>query len=519
MRPEFHAEFDRAYHGGHHVGGDSFVVVDGAMSAERRQAVVMHELVHADLVDNSVFGYLQTLVLSLTAVGTRAERANARDLFDTTMAVSLLTQEGLASYRELAYVGAHLGAEEARSYVAGLPAAYREGLDLARRAFGDPVDETYCGYSAPVFHLAAVGLGLAALSGPVLAAYRRPESLIDADALPWIVENGPDHRFRRLCENPEVPRALHEAAWWLGRRGVESTVESVSRAFDLVQELIAEAAPAMPFTSRRVRRAQAARLRPHWNAYFAERNTETSGTVLVPGSADVTFDRALRMAHVLPGGGRTRVALAEPVPMALREFVRTHRRERTSGVRRLVILADRRRLGPATADIDVVAASVPVRTPNPGPHSPVVRSRPTVLTVASLPDFAAVSGELSEAGCIWYSHYSRIEAFRSRDGGLAGPAIAQYPTPWELLEALDSVGAGPVRASYGRHVFGGEELFGVSWDDTFRFTLVSALQAEALFDRLRHRVARVPEGGRRAGGQTVPDRLLARLALLGFTGR
>ncbi|MEU7921941.1 hypothetical protein [Micromonospora zamorensis] len=521
MQSDFRAEFGRAYHGGHHVGGDSFVAIDGVMNAERRKAVMMHELVHGDLVDNSVFGHLQHLILSLTKMGTRAERAEARNLLDTTMAVSLITHEGLASYRELAYVSAHLGSAEAQSYVTGLPATYQQALNLARASFGDPITEIYCGYPPQIFHLAIVGLGLAALSGPVLAAYQRPDNLIDSELLPWIVENGPDHRFRYLCNNPDIRDALHVAA-----RRLESQIErlkgtdAINQAYDLVQELVAEAAPTMPFTSRRVRRAQAERLRPPWNAYFEERNTDTVGAVLVPGSQDVTFDRALRMGHVWSKGGRTGLELAESASMGLEQFVRTHQREQIKGIRRLVILGAQRQPESSDAQMDAIAGSIPVWIPGPGKHSPVVRFQPNLSTVAPAVDFNAASGDLSDAGCIWYSHYTRIQLLRSLEPGLAGPAIEQYPTPIELLGALDSVKEDPVKATYEKYIFGDEEIFGISWDQTFRFTFVNALQNEALLDRLRHRVVLIrPEESFRVGEQTVSYKCLARLALLGFTGR
>ena len=128
------------------------------------------------------------------------------------MAATLLTQEGLASLRELAWIVANVGSAEAEAFLGGIPDHYRTGLDRALQLFrdplmGDPREEAYLGYGAPAFHAAVIALGLTAMNSPILTQYIKPESIL-SDDLPWISNNGPDRRFETLLQHEDAVKDM-----------------------------------------------------------------------------------------------------------------------------------------------------------------------------------------------------------------------------------------------------------------------------------------------------------------------
>src|SRR5262249_3971985 len=156
---QFRAELNAVVHGRYQVTGESRIAVDG-LSARRRQGVSLHEHVHAELSDNSTYGFFQRWLLFVLDVGDREFRARARQVLDVSMLATQKPQEGLAALRELAWVVANEGTTEAEPYLAGLPGSYRDGLEDACRLVGDPRAEPYDGTTPGGYHITLVALGL-----------------------------------------------------------------------------------------------------------------------------------------------------------------------------------------------------------------------------------------------------------------------------------------------------------------------------------------------------------------------
>jgi hypothetical protein len=524
MDAEFRAELNAVVHGRYQVTGESRIAVDG-LSAKRRQGVSLHEHTHAELSDNSTYGFFQRWLLFVRDVGDRELRARARQVLDVSFLATQRTQEGLAALRELAWVAANEGHAKAASYLEGLPDLYREGLEDACRLVGDPRAEPYDGTDAQGYHVTLVALGLLILNSPVLDAYRVPDALFD-DSLPWLAKKGPDERFVALLENERaVYRTLRRwrliAELWRPEHGVEALVQ----LWDEIAEEIAAQIPGWQVVTAFDAQQQVDALKAAWLPRLG---------VALPGPRegssamrDVSAARALDREHERMNAGPHEANELAEVEVPLDDFLAAHRRPDPAQIVRLVMLSTLPPSIPAEVlpHCDVGLLSIPLWIGHVGAASPLVRFLPAITCVAPMADVLASSEEVAAAGAIWYTHVVLARAIRRRQLQLAGLLIEKCGSARELLWVAQETEAGaPESMRYARVTFEDrpiayEYVLAVFSDSTFSFTLADHVTADVFEDAAREQgLQRRDAGVMRTGATNVRLPALARIARWGLVG-
>ncbi len=173
---------------------------------EDPRATEKHELLHQELVDLSVFGWFQRLLLNLymSEAVPPDHKEIYRRVFSQTMKHSYKVHEGLASYRTLTWYQAYTSS--APDYLNTLPPAYREALGLF-----EPLLPEYAGVDArdqAGIHAICDVLGVYFMNAPLPAHYQ-DWSLLGRTELPYINVDSPDHRLQQIGPHAdEVSRIL-----------------------------------------------------------------------------------------------------------------------------------------------------------------------------------------------------------------------------------------------------------------------------------------------------------------------
>lgn len=531
MEAEFKSELNRVLHGNYEVTGYSSyatLAVDTGSEARRRMGTELHEWVHSELSDMSTYGWFQQFLAMVSRNADRELRSRARRVFDDSMAASSVTQEGLASLREFAWVTAHESENDVAVFLGGIPEYYRTGLDRALIFFdgmhrGSLLDRPYLGYSPPAFHVAVVTLGLVIMNSPVLPHYSDPEVVLGGQDLRWISRDGPDQRFEMLLDHRETIADMLQAVIRLATRKKKNIVntEVLMSVYDFGLEYARERVPGFPLVSWKECRAQVRVFKDSWIPFLNQRPGSPE-FIDQQGMRDTSRDRALNMRYERRNKGPHEVdtANSDEFELALPSFVSAHQAENLADVVRLVMLTT---IPPGLPeqlipDCNVGLLSVPMRADSADESSPFARFYPLLLCETTMRDLVKRSGDLAQAGCVWYSNLSLIRSIRRQSIGLQGLIIEKCDSPALLLAvARQSSHSG---SSFATFRFGSEYVLAVISDDTFSFSLAGEFQVDVFTERAVYQnMGRAGSRPLRVGRREVSSQWLARAALWGFVGR
>lgn len=482
MEADFRAELNKVLHGGYDVqdyfSSHATLAVDAGTGA-RRQATELHEFVHSELSDMSAYGWFQQFLHTVARHPDRELRGKARRIFDDSMAATVVTQEGLASLRELAWISANETDAEVTALLSGLPDLYQTGLSTAQsffRGVGDP-RKPYLGFTPPAFHVAVVALGLVVMNSPILAAYTDPEVLLAGRDLRWITQDGPDRRFEALLSHRDSIAKMLTAV--LGR--AERTRARITRTdvlrdvYDFACKAVQHDIPGFALVARDEARQQVRSFKDSWLAYLNERYRGPQFVSLeLPDTTDVSDERALNMGYERLNQGDHEAYTVGTADIDSAAFVEAHEHERVASIFRLVFFTTLPPRLPAELmrDCDVGLLSVPLWAGSVSQSSPLVRFQPMLSCTARMPDLVERSGGLFSVGCIWYSNLTMVRSIRSLKIPLQGLVIEKCDSPAQLLDFAEA-------SAYGTFSFGDESVLAVMSDDTFSFSLGSWVQTGA----------------------------------------
>jgi hypothetical protein len=523
MDADFRDELNKVLHGGYNVG-DLFssyatLAVDAGTGARRRQATELHECVHSELSDMSAYGWFQQFLYLASRHPDRELRGKARRIFDDSMAATVVTQEGLASLRELAWISANETDAEATAFLRGIPDLYHTGLSMAQSFFlgvGDP-RKPYLGFTPPAFHVAVVALGLAVMNSPILAAYADPEVLLAGRDLRWITRDGPDQRFAALLSHRDsIANMLTEVLRRAKRKGARITrTDVLLDVYDFACKAVQRGVPGFPLVARDEARHRIRSFTDSWSTYLNERYRGPQFiSPALSGITDITDERALNMRYGRLNHGDHEVYTVGTADIDSAAFVEAHEHERIAGIFRFVIFTTLPPSLPAELmrDCDMGLLSAPLWAGSVSQSSPLVRFQPVLSCTARMPDLVERSGELSSMGCIWYSNLTMVRSIRSLKIPLQGFAIEKCDSPAQVLDLAEG-------STYGTFSFGDETVLAVMSDDTFTFSLGSWVQTDAFTKRTVDRGLTKHDGRPfRVGGRDASAEFVARAALWGFVG-
>jgi hypothetical protein len=170
------------------------------------RATEKHELIHMELIDNSIFGYFQRLLLSLiySPIVPQEHKKIYKTVFNETMKNSFMVQEGLASYRALTWYVAY--SNEARVFLKHLPNRYKEALNLVLQLLPDYRVFNDSEFQAGIHALCEV-LGCYLLNPPI-PIYYKDWNLLQAPKLEYINTKGPDDRLKDLIGYKKTVSAI-----------------------------------------------------------------------------------------------------------------------------------------------------------------------------------------------------------------------------------------------------------------------------------------------------------------------
>lgn len=192
----FYARLSDGLRGRYSFGGGVELIAGRGML----RPAELHEQMHAELVDNSTYGFMQKILfdcihndgLSVDA------REHCADMFDRSIHASWQVQEGLATFRAAAWVYWNMGHHEAVAFRESLPDRYKAALSLADELLSVIAADARNERLSVALHITCVAVGLAALNVTVLPAFRDLDSVL-ATPVDYIDDISPDHRFGELA--------------------------------------------------------------------------------------------------------------------------------------------------------------------------------------------------------------------------------------------------------------------------------------------------------------------------------
>ena len=196
-------------HGSFRVGEGISLRIGAEVGAADRAAAEMHEWIHYELSDNTTFGWLRKLLgnLSTNEDVPSSLRLRAHEALEQARDACHDVEEGLATYRAVAYHRSQHGRAVAMEHRDDLPGPYRRAYDMACRLLGDPLDEERGAPLAAAIHVTCLCVGYAAMNVPIHLHYR-DDGALRAATLPFITEGTPDERFRALAGMPRLPSVI-----------------------------------------------------------------------------------------------------------------------------------------------------------------------------------------------------------------------------------------------------------------------------------------------------------------------
>jgi len=176
-------------------------------AVESRPATELHELVHAELVDNSTFGTLQKILYDCVHNEEldSDKRKHCREILKQSIAASWHVQEGIATYRAVVWTYFNLGHEATVKLRNALQTEYRDALkplDFIFRGIGSDAHDK--GLTAAL-HATFISLGMAALNVSIYPECQDLESLLNLPA-GFMNQESPDTRFSQLLGDVDIIR-------------------------------------------------------------------------------------------------------------------------------------------------------------------------------------------------------------------------------------------------------------------------------------------------------------------------
>lgn len=407
MQQDFQSQLSGVIHGKYSVGGTMNLYVEPGQGVRRREGLALHEWVHSELIDNSAFGRIQSMLHTGSQLDLPASHTERfEELLQYTMASCGIVHEGLAAYRELCWLAANESAQSARRYFDSVPAEYREGIELTISVLGNPFDDPYQSLCPPAFHIAILTLGLAVMGSPILEHYADPDS-IQRERLDWILINGPDQRFEEFCQAPRPlgPILLDFAAEvderFRQRGSAPPDVEFVMEQYSLGIERIRDLS--LPVQSRDEFISQSQRFNQnwieHWNSLAGRKVVERRD------SEDVTGQRMMNI-QISSADYGTHEGVTDstpPIEVAYDGLVGLAEGRQFEGVFRLTMVVP---VAPDPSldeflESPVNVMSFPLGTTH-AQDSPWLKGEPSIACQCSMQSFLDVSADLSELGWFWY---------------------------------------------------------------------------------------------------------------------
>jgi hypothetical protein len=517
----FNAELDRRLHGRFQIDGASQLAVD-SVDPMRRAGVSSHEHVHAELSDNSTYGFFQRWLLFVTQVANGDLLTRAREVLDLSFAATQRTHEGFASLREYAWVYANEGADAASLYLEGLPAVYREGLQESKALVGDPATEPYDGTNAQGYHITLAAIGLFIMNSPIISAYSHPDCLFN-DELPWIGVNGPDERLHALAGYADViyrriRRWRPIAELWFPGNGIDALTAMWGQIADELEEVV----PAWKVVARADAIAQTAALKAAWMPHLGPKAANAQDL----GPRDVTRQRALEREHERMNAGPHQGSDVASTRVTLDSFVNLAQLAKPDDVLYLLVLS----MIPGDLPVEFLpdcnmgVVSFPMWTASASNASPLVRFMPSWTCVTPIAELLTRSADLAAAGCLWYSS-GLIRIMHERELSLEGAMIERCTSAMQLLRVATATADAGVAVTYCDFNYEEAEIayeyvLVVSSPSTLSFTIADHVSMEAFAEVANEQgISRAEETATiTVGRRDVLLRQLARIARWGLVG-
>jgi hypothetical protein len=527
MDEMFGAELRKVLHGSYRNTSDQMMLaVDTGIDASGRQGVELHEFVHSELSDWSSYGWFQRHLAKVSRHGPRELRGPARRAFDSSMAATKMTHEGLASLRQLAWILAH-GTEGPDKFREEIPEIYQKGLTLALNMYGIPLRrrarslDNYFGYRPAAFHVSIITLGLVVMNSPILTYYVSPDSISHSGDLPWISQNGPDDRFQWLLRHQDtIGTMLMTVLQRVDRMSNEEITDVAvhKEIYDYGIEYVQRSIPDYPVVTIEEHAALASAFKSAWYPYLnQDSDVQFIGQ---SGSRDVTLDRMLDTSYERSNQGEHEISTGRSIDLDFDSFISVHRTEEVAQVLRLMILAVLPPNPPEELFLDCTAGlvSVPMWTASVSEASPLVKFRPMYCAETPVRNLVQRSKDLSHACVAWYSNFSTVRSIRRLGIDLQGLIIEKCDSVRLLLAVAEQTTT--PKSSHAIFRFGGECVVAVISQNTFSFSLSSQRAAEAFVTKVYDFNIK-PHNGEplRIGHYDVEPSAVARAALWSFVGK
>jgi hypothetical protein len=515
LREVLHGEYRNAY-------GQITLAVDTGFDARGRKGTEIHEIVHSELSDMSTYGWFQQYLANVGRNGPRDLRGPVRKAFDSSMAATQMTHEGLASLRQLAWITANETKGEVEAFLAGLPEPYRKGLQLARTMFDIPLRQApRNGYKQAAFHVAVITLGLVVMNSPILTCYTSPDVMSRSRDLPWISRNGPDERFQWLLRHQDTIGAMLMAVLQRANRMGKEEIENVTvlrEIYDYGLKYAQKSIPDFPVVTTKEHEVQASALKSVWTPYLNQHSDVQF--INKSGSMDVGPDRMLDVSYERSNQGPHEISSVQSTELDFNSFISVHQTENAAQVLRLIMVALLPPNPPKELilDCDAGLVSAPMWTASVSEASPLVKFRPILWSKTPMRNLVQRSKDLSNACLAWYSNFSTVRSIRQLGIGLQGLIIEKCDSVRLLLTVAEQAVAS--RPSYAVFNFGDECVLAIISENTFSFSLSIQLSLEAFVTRARERnIKPYNDEPLRIGHHDVQPSAVARAALWGFVGK